>query len=210
MNAPVRFQVLLLLLLGITHVSGIGQDTSFLQVHILYGSKPKRAFQKSEKKVFGGKLGGHVGIEVESNVILNFVPKGRFHWFAQKNRKHSTYTTHTRAGFYAYSGGHPDSVKKALVRIPISMEQKLRFDSIASIYMEQTPYDYAFLGMRCAAATYEVLGQLDILPPYGKARLVRKVFYPKKLRKRLFKKAKKEGWRIERQAGSERRIWDSD
>ncbi len=186
------------------------QDTFYIKVHFLYGSRPFKKYKDTELKWFGGVLGGHVGIESDSNKILNFLPSGKFHWFAKKDDKHSTYAEHSIDNFYSILGGHQDSVKKAIVIIPISRQQKLKFDSISLAYLKQTPYDYALFGMRCGAATYEILGQLGILPSYSYRKTYKKIFYPKKLRKRLFKLAKQFSWTIQRKDGSFKRKWEQD
>src|SRR6476659_2148020 len=64
----------------------ISQDT--LKVNFLYGSKPKWDYRDTEKSWFGGVLGGHVGIEGDSGKILNFINKGNFHVFSNKNNMH--------------------------------------------------------------------------------------------------------------------------
>jgi hypothetical protein len=186
------------------------QDAELIKVHFLYGSKPLKQFRKTEEKWFGGVWGGHVGIEGSDNSILNFVPAGKFHWIASKKDQHSRYAQHSTEEFYALFGGNPDSVKKAIVYIPVTQRQKQRFDSIASVYLKETPYDYAFWGMRCGAAAYEILGQLNIVPSYAHGKTYRKIFYPKRLRKRLFKKATQNDWKIVRQEGTMRRKWEKD
>jgi hypothetical protein len=186
------------------------QDTPFLKVHFLYGSKPLKKYKDTERKWFGGVLGGHVGIEGDSGKILNFLRKGKVHWFAKKDNKHSVYREHAVSSFYAIFRYNPDSVKKAIVYIPVTLQQKQRFDSIAIAYLKQTPYDYAFFGMRCGAAAYDILGQLAILPKYSHCKTYKKIFYPKKLRKRLLKKAKENHWKVERQEGSMKRKWERD
>ncbi len=186
------------------------QDRAYLKVHFLYGSKPLKKYKATEQKWFGGVLGGHVGIEADSNKIINFLPNGKFHWFAKKANRHSTYAIHDVDNFYAILGGNADSVKKAIVYIPVTALQKQKFDSITINYLRQTPYDYALFGMRCGAAAYDILGQLNILPNYSYGKTYKKIFYPKKLRKRLFKKAKENGWKIFRQEGSVRRKWEKD
>ncbi|HMF72051.1 MAG TPA: hypothetical protein VK616_11275 [Flavitalea sp.] len=123
---------------------------------------------------------------------------------------HSSYTVHSVNDFYAILGGHPDSVKKAVVVIPVTGLQKQRFDSIAAVYLKQTPYDYAFLGMRCGAAAYEILGQLGILPQLSLKKTSKRIFYPKLLRQKLFVKAETNNWTIERQEGSPKRKWEQD
>jgi hypothetical protein len=186
------------------------QDTTYLKVHFLYGSRPLKKYKDTEKKWFGGILGGHVGIEGDSDRIVNFSPRGRFHLFAKKDNRHSAFSIHSADKFYAILGGNPDSAKKAIVYIPVTREQKQKFDSITTAYLKQTPYDYALFGMRCGAASYDILGQLDILTKYSCSKTYKKIFYPKKLRKRLFKKATENGWTIVRQEGSIKRKWEQD
>jgi hypothetical protein len=64
--------------------------------------------------------------------------------------------------------------------------------------------------MRCAASSYEVLAQLGIMPQYSHNKISRKIFYPKLLRKELIQKAMENGWQMQRQAGSDRRVWEND
>lgn len=113
-------------------------------------------------------------------------------------------------GFWQVLGGNADSVKKAVVLIPVTQLQKQKFDSLQHAYLRQTPYDYALIGMRCGAAIYQILGQLGILKQYSYRKTYTKIFYPKKLRRRLFDLAKQKGWAIEMQAGSARRKWEED
>lgn len=200
----------LLVILCILSINASAQDTNYLKVHFLYGSKPLKKYKDTEQKWFGGIMGGHVGIEGDSNKILNFLPNGKFHWIAQKNDKHSTFAEHNSDNFYAILGSNGDSVKKAIVYIPITPQQKQQFDSIATEYLREPPYDYALLGMRCGAAAYEILGQLHIVQPYSEFATSKKIFYPQKLRKRLLIKAEENGWLIVKQEGSPRRKWEQD
>lgn len=107
-------------------------------------------------------------------------------------------------------GGNGDSVKKAIVLVPVTLQQKQKFDSITAVYLKQTPYDYALFGMRCGAAAYDILSKLDILPKHSIGKTYKKIFYPRKLRKRLFKKAVENSWIIVRQNGSLKRKWERD
>lgn len=202
-----RFFILLvgLLILGIH-----AQDTFYLKVHFLYGSRPLKKYKKSEPKWFGGIWGGHVGIESDTGEVLNFLPEGKFHKLANRKNKHSTYALHTSQSFYAILGGEPDSVKKAIVYIPVTLAQKQKFDSLSDAYRMETPYDYAFWGMRCGAAAYEILGQLKVVKQYSYRKTYRKIFYPRRLRKHLLKKARQKGWRVEFRQGSCRRKWEKD
>ncbi len=202
-------QVFALLLCFITCHS-FSRDSLFISIHFAYGSKPRKAFKETEPKWFGGIMGGHVGIEAKPDSILNFLPKGKFHWFSKNSNKHSVYAIHTKNDFYSILGNTSDSVKEAIVRIPITQQQLERFDSITVAYLKQTPYDYAFLGMRCGSASYEILSQLKIVPSYPNRKTFWKIFYPKKLRSILLKKAIVNGWEIEYCEGSFKRKWEKD
>ncbi|KOY86230.1 hypothetical protein AD998_08790 [bacterium 336/3] len=186
------------------------QDSLFVKVHFLYGSKPQKAYKKTQSKWFGGKLGGHVGIELDSNQILNFIPKGKFHIIAHKKNRHSTYTTHNFEDFYSIMGGNWQENKKLIIKIPISQKQKEHFLCIQKNYLTQTPYDYAFLGIRCGAAAHDILGQLGILKHFSYRGTIFKVFYPKIVRRKLLKKAQKQGWQIQKQEGTKERKWEMD
>lgn len=207
-NITLRIVVFLFLFLYITAIHA--QDSTFISVHFLYGSKAKKKFKAEEPHWFGGKLGGQVGIEFDSNMIVDFVPSGDFHVFGKKNDRHSQFAFHTQKSFWEIFGSPADSVKQASVVIPISLQQHLELDSYIIKYRNNTPYDYAFFGMRCGAAAYDLLGKIDIVKPWPYKKTSRKIFFPAKLRKRLFKMAERENWNIIRQEGTERRKWERD
>jgi hypothetical protein len=200
----------LFILLCIIPILGYCHDTTYLKVHFLYGSRPLKKFKDTEPKWFGGVLGGHVGIEGDSEKIVNFLPNGKFHWFAKKDDRHSLYAVHSINSFYEILGGEAENVKSAIVYIPVTPQQKHKFDSIATAYLKQTPYDYALFGMRCGAAAYEILAQLNILTDHSIKKTSRKIFYPKKLRKRLLRLAERNGWTVTNQSGSNSRKWEKD
>jgi hypothetical protein len=187
-----------------------GQDSAYIKVHFLYGSKPGKGYKNIERKWFGGRLGGHVGVEADSDQVLNFMKRGKVHWFASARNKNSRFTVHSVNAFWGIFRAPVETVKKTTVVIPISGSQKSKFDSISSAYLAQTPYDYAFFGMRCGAATYEILAQLDIVKPYSYRRTFMKIFYPRRLRKRLLKKATQHHWTVIRGEGVSTRNWERD
>lgn len=185
-------------------------DSTFIKVHFLYGSKPKKKYWETESKWFGGKHGGHVGIEIDSNRIIDFVPSGSFHYFSKKDDRNSAFVIHSVESFWEMFGNGKVIVQKTSFVIPISMAQKHKLDSIASNYLDQTPYDYAFFGMRCGAAAHDMLAQIGILKSYSQKKTARKIFYPKKLRKRLFKMAAENNWDIIKVPGTSHRKWEKD
>lgn len=140
--------IIFIVTLFFTHTL-FSQDSFYLKVHFLYGSKPKRAFKETEPKWFGGILGGHVGIESDSNEILNFIPYGQFHWFAKKTNKHSRYTEHTENAFYGILGGNSDSVKKTIIAVPVSNQQKKILTVLHPVILAILPMTMHYLA--CAA-----------------------------------------------------------
>lgn len=185
------------------------QKQEYLVVHFLYGSKPYKKYKKDESKWFGGILGGHAGVEVDSNQILNFVPQGKFHIVAKK-QKNSAFVINDRASFYQILGGNYEENKKLMIVIPITPKQKERLLCVSEKYLAKTPYDYAFLGMRCGAATYDILAQIGILKHRPDFKTSMRIFYPKKVRKKLIKLAQKNNWTIIREEGTKKRKWETD
>ena len=184
------------------------QDSGrIIKVHFLYGSKPHPKHKDKETKWFGGFHGGHVSIEVD-NEVIGFVPSGKLHIFARRKpgKLHSGFAQQDLERF------RQDSVlcKYATVHIPVSIDQYSKIRSIHSSYTKKAPYDYAFFGMRCAAATYEILGQLDLVKDKSRFGNIVCHFYPKPLRKKLFRIAKQRGYRTTSQPGRPTRKWEGD
>lgn len=184
------------------HVSA--QDSLFAIVHVIYGSKP---IADNETKWFGGILGGHVGLEIAPNKVVHFNPGGKVRALGKESEP-GTYAISTVEQFYCTFGC--DTVKRMEVRIPITTAQARSLDSISTIYYDAPPYPYAFFGMRCTAACYHLLSWADVYPDYRKGKMVRKFFYPRRLRKRLIRTAKKKDWEIRYTEGRSTRKWDHD
>jgi hypothetical protein len=193
----------------LNYVIGLSQGTDVIKVHFLYGSKPKKQHRETEGKWFGGRLGGHVGIEVGEDSILNFLPMGKFHWIGKRHDRHSQFRIHSNVNFYKIFAT-PGPVKKAVVYIPVSTQQRKILDSVSSEYLSKTPYDYAFLGMRCGAASYDILGQIGVVKEHGRRSTSVRIFYPRKLRRKVFHLASKHEWKVELEKGSGRRKWERD
>ncbi len=180
-------------------------DTIYLQVHFLYGSKPAKGHKKTESHYFGGLHGGHTTIEVDS-VDFGFGPNNKVHIVAHKRKLHGAFGASNTNGEAPYGRGE----KFTTFYIPVNKDQYEKTKMIMAGYLEKTPYDYAFFGMRCAAAANDILGQIGVLKKRCRFGYLTKSFYPKKLRKRLFKLARKNKWKIERQEGRVTRKWEKD
>ena len=199
-----------LILLFLQATSSCAQEKNYINVHFIHGSKPRKAFKNEEQKWKGGIWGGHVGIEIDTDRVIDFKPKGRFHWLAHRNNRNSVFSLHTQDGFWAYFGINSADLEKTTIQIPVSQQQKKMMDSLATHYIAACPYDYAFIGMRCASASYDILMQAGLTKKYNRIRYCALYFYPKKLRKYLLAKASMHHWQVTSHAGNERRKWDKD
>jgi hypothetical protein len=202
--------VLLLLFFSLGEDVFPSGDTVFVRAHFLCGSKPKKKFRKKEPRWFGGILGGHAGIEIAPNYIIDFGPRGAFHIFSHRNKRHSGFSRHDTLNFYNHFGTPRDSMQRIIIEIPVTVKQKQVLDSVANAYLKSTPYDYAFIGMRCGAAAYDVLSHIGIVERYSKRKTMMKIFYPRKLRRRLMRKARAHHWKITRYEGTDRRRWEKE
>ncbi len=197
-------RVLFLLILLLFTVSSFGQTKS-INVYFLYGSKPAKGFERIEKKRFGGINGGHVSIGVDKEII-GFGPVGKFHIFPKKNQWHSGFRTESLASFMNDTVGD----KYTVITIPVTNDQYKKLKDIHNGYCSAPPYDYAFMGMRCAAASYDVLSQIGLLKTKKKTGIVTRYFYPRRLRHKMLREAKEKGYKVHQQPGYKSRKWERD
>lgn len=181
-------------------------DSLFVKVHFVYGSKPKTAFKKMEAKQFGGIHGGHVYLELENKIISYGTNNGKWHIFPHKSKSAGRYRIDKDLKWHGDTG----KLKITTIIIPITEEQLLKFKETEKKYFEQTPYDYAFLGMRCAAGAYDMLSKAEVCKHKSRFGIISKNFYPKRLRVKLLKRARKENWQVLWQEGRNTRKWERD
>jgi len=136
--------------------------------------------------------------------VFSFVYKGRVHIFSRKSNFHSEWINEPINNWVSDTMNS----KYCSFIIPLTDEKYHQFRSIQSEYCCNNPYDYAFFGMRCASATYDVLSEIGVLKEMPHFGMVTKVFYPKLLRKRFFRMAHSEGWELVRHEGNPRRKWE--
>lgn len=178
------------------------QANDTVKVLFVYGSRPKT---KSEAKWFGGIHGGHVSVQYGQG-YASFIPRGKFHVVRSRKDFHSAFTTEEGRSFVFDTS----NCRYAIISIPVTASRKKALDSVISVRLDSTPYDYAFIGMRCASSAYEVMSSAGIFPSMSHAGMVRKYFYPKKLRKRLLKEARKNHWPVFYRPGRSTRKWEND
>jgi hypothetical protein len=197
-------------LLAVTGFFFHSHSQDSIKVQFIYGSRPLKKYKHTEKKWFGGILGGHVGIEGDSGKFYSFEIKGKNKILPNGKRHNSIYKIETANEFWSVMETKEDSIKTTTVIVPISEQQKQKFDSITSAYTRKVPYCYAVLGMRCGASTYDILAQIGLFPKYSLFRTSFKIFYPRRLRKRLLAKAGENNWTIIRKEGTPKRKWERD
>ncbi|MEO5645465.1 MAG: hypothetical protein ABIQ40_01405 [Bacteroidia bacterium] len=176
-----------------------------ITVHFLYGSKPASGNKATEPKLFGGIHGGHVSIQIDST-IYSFTPKTGWHIISRHHKIEGGFIEEA-----ATTWAKDTSDKKyTSIRIPLTDSQYLSLTNLEQCYLDTCPYDYAFLGMRCASACADVLSHLGIVKQRSNFGLIRKNFYPKRLRRKLLRYAKKNELEVIRKEGKRSRKWESD
>jgi hypothetical protein len=209
-----------LLLTGLLcYVCIFAQAKDSIKVLFIYGSKPAGAYRGIEPRWFGGKRGGHAAIQIGADKVLSFrSTKYPCHIFSKRKKENlrSVFEYRTVHGAWETFPPHNyliDSLQRAEVVISIDALQRAKLDSLAIAYTSHTPYDYAFFGIRCASATYDVLQQLGgIVSEHRHGNWLR-IFTVRSLRKRLFKEAKQNegnGWEMRIYKGGKSRIWEKD
>ena len=177
----------------------ISMDT--LRVLFVYGSRP---VSNDENKWFGGIHGGHVSISYLDG-FASFVPKDGVQIFP-KSRINSKFTTESGDNFVFDT---TDS-RYLIVQIPVDSLKHAQVDSLIKTYLFESPYPYAFFGMRCASAAADILNLVGVLDQSSKSKLWRRYFYPKKLRCVLIKMARQNTWPILYRVGRTSRRWEKD
>jgi hypothetical protein len=182
-----------------------GQKVDTIQVLFLYGSRPVHRYWQKEAHYFGGLHGGHVSIVMDSSVIGFRHVKG-LHIIPNRKLDGGDYLSVQLKDFVK------DTIafKYISFKVPITHEQYHNLINILQAYIDKTPYDYAFLGMRCAAATYDVLSQIGLFKIKSRCGNITSNFYPKLFRKKMFILAKEKHWKINKQSGRKTRKWEMD
>lgn len=191
---------ILLFIFNLQHpLFGIYKDS--VLVLFVYGSKPLAA---NEEKWFGGIHGGHVSIQYK-NKFISFIPHDGFHYFSKKNKK-SAFVIEEE-NYFVFD---TTNSRYLIISIPVDSIQKTKLDSVCEQRLKDPVYDYAFIGMRCASAAYELLSAAGIYKTHRLGYLKRKYFYPKLLRKKLIKEAKSKHWHMIYRKGKATRKWEKD
>ncbi len=176
-----------------------------IAVHFLYGSKPAKGYKGTEKKWFGGLKGGHVTIETGDSII-GFQPGGNCHVFGKKEKANGYFIAKQKTNWVKDTV----SLKYATVLIPVDENSYARMKTTLNNYLHKSPYDYAVFGMRCAAATYDILEDAGIVKQRTKMGKWVSFFYPQLLRRRILKIAQEHNYAVVRTNGRSSRVWEKE
>ena len=183
------------------NASFAGDSTYTIKINFLYGSRPAKGYHKEESKRFGGIKGGHVSVEAGGR-ILDFHP-GNNPLFPNNKKPSGGFTINNSVHW----GGND---KWKTVIVPITEFQYIELQKVFDSVAAKTPYDYAIFGMRCAAASYDVLSKIGLFKEYSNKKNVITHFYPKLLRKKILKWAEDNHYTVISNKGSSSRKWESD
>ena len=177
-------------------------DTTYtIKLNFLYGSRPAKGYRQQESKLFGGIKSRHVNIDAGGRV-LDFTP-GNNPLFPHNKKPSGGFSINPSVTW------DNDDKWKTIV-IPVSEDQYMALQKIFDSVAARTPYDYAIFGMRCAAASYDVLSKIGLFKPCSNDKNVITHFYPKLLRKKILKWADKNNYTIISNEGRPSRKWESD
>ena len=194
--------ILIPILLFLFNTCFATDSTYTIKINFLYGSRPAKGYHQEESKLFGGIKGGHVNIEAGGRV-LDFRPGNNP--LLPHNKKPS-------GGFSINESIYWNSErdKWTTVVVPVSQDQFFALQKLIDSFASKTPYDYAIFGMRCAAASYDVLSRIGLFKEYPNSKNVITHFYPKLLRKKILKWANENNYGIVTHDGRPTRKWESD
>jgi hypothetical protein len=176
-----------------------------ITVHFLYGSKPAKGNKNAEAKWFGGKKGGHLTIETGDSII-GFQPDGKCHVFGKNKNANGYFSNEQKQNWVRDTA----TLKYTSIIIPLDEDNYLKVKSILNNYLKKSPYDYAFLGMRCAAATYDILEETGIVKRRSRVGKWIPFFYPQLLRRRLLKIANANNYAVVKTKGRSSRSWEKE
>ena len=181
-----------------------GQSGHKVIVCFRHGSKPYREQRRAEIKETGGFLGGHVSLVIDS-MEFGFTSETT-NLFPSRKKPCGFFYCEEIKDFKIDTVG----LKYTIIEIPINDAQYEGLLNLIDIYLGYPPYDYAFFGMRCASAAYDVLDQIGVVKYKSRWGNIISNFYPKLLRKKLRKLAKQNHYRILIHNGKKTRIWEGD
>ncbi|MFW6203041.1 MAG: hypothetical protein ACOC30_01945 [Marinilabilia sp.] len=157
-------------------------------IKILFLHRPSwRALKQRspEMKWFSGLFTGHVGIEFSPGRVVDFTSSGSLHLWPHRKNPHARFVIRPYEEFRQLLGKDPYAKAPTSLEIPVTATQQQKLHDVITAFTRQPPYDYAFLGMRCASATYDILARAGILPTRPLWYIAFRMFTPGLLKRSL-------------------------
>lgn len=178
----------------------LAQDT--IVVQFAHGSKPKKQY-KDEHKTLGGKMGGHVVIQINQYVYGFHFAGHKVHIFPHHKNRNGVFQKQSLAEWETLT----KDKKLTKVFIPINKEDKESLLVFFDNNIAKPSYDYSFFGQRCTSTVYNQLKALHKMSGGGR---FGNAFYPAQLRKKLLKQSKAKGYLVTVKPGSVKRTWEGN
>ena len=177
-----------------------------IKVTIVHGSRPKLFHYGSEYLMLGGKLGGHVVIQLDTCFYgFNFRQPGMVHpWAFRPEHRNGIFEKEGMSEWQRERGGS----RTTIIEIPVTEEQHKKLLETYNANLVRSSYDYAFFGMRCASSCYHMLSKIGVLEPCTRTQSIVRTFHPKALRLKLLKVAKENNYKVTMIEGVRTRKWE--
>ncbi|MDN5201190.1 hypothetical protein QQ008_07450 [Fulvivirgaceae bacterium BMA10] len=186
-----------------SRIPNVQEISDTLRLHFIHGSTVKQDCSYSKSRL-GGKLGGHVELELNNYVYGFLYDSLPIHVFVLSDNLNSKFEKKHRN---IWIDGVTDEMITT-IEIPISLKQYNRLDSIMEHYYHKEPYDYAFFGQRCTSSTAEILSDAGIFGKFSNFESAVGFFYPRTLRFAMLKYATENSLEVRVKKGIACRDWE--
>ena len=172
----------------------------YIVIHIFHGSLRKWS-SRNQPKELGGKLGGHVAIEVQHN-IYGFYYKNinKIHIFPNKKNKNCEFQKQSLEEWAKIVS----TKKETTFKIPVTEDEVQYLLDYYHKNIASPSCDYSFFGERCASNCYHLLKEIGKID--GGSYFLN-AFWPGQLIRKLTRESKKRAYEINIKPGSSDRIW---
>jgi hypothetical protein len=186
----------------------VATNTSdYITIHFIHGSVPKAGCIDQRKRI-GGKLGGHVEIEIDTIIYGFEILNNDYGVNVFPKNKAESYNSHFTKKLKSQWYKETINDKITSIQIPVTIDQKDKIRSLYEQNLKICPYDYAFFGMRCASSAYKMLCESNILKKRCNFIYVLSAFTPRQFRNKMIKLAYKHNFRLTFKEGIDCRDWD--
>ncbi len=176
-----------------------------IKVHFIHGSKRRKEFPAEPVRI-GGLWGGHIEVRVDSMVYGFQHQKTPIHIFPRSKRKNQNSEVTAKPISQWLLETRNDKI--TTVTIPVTPDQKKQLLTSYQMHFTTPPRDYAVLGFRCTSFAMNELGHCRIIADLNDAQCLLAGAYPAKFRRALLEIAQHNGWAIQIQDGTHRKIWE--